>query len=184
MNYFRRLELSIDVPEFDMSSCRLAQIADVPNRDRYKYTLWEKESAPPTPLHVFEVPNPYADQLRSQLPQAILDREVPGVFYMRMEKPHADSTVPPHVDVGRRTAINVYIHCNEEITEFFAADEQTQTLSSKGSFKAKEGEVWLLNVSKPHAVRMSEAHLRSCISFSFRRLKFDELDRLLLKNGE
>ena len=100
MNYFRRLELTIDVPEFDMSSCRLAQTADVPNRDRYKYTLWEKESAPPTPLHVFEVPNPYATQLRSQIPQAVLDREVPGVFYMRMEKPHPDSTVPPHVDVA------------------------------------------------------------------------------------
>ncbi len=42
----------------------------------------------------------------------------------------------------------------------------------------------ILNVSKPHAVRMSDANLRSCISFSFRRLKFDELESLLLKNGE
>ncbi len=184
MSYFRRLELSIEVPEFDVSACRLVQIADVPNRARYKYTLWEKESAPPTPLHVFEVPNPYAAQLRSQLPQAVLDREVPGVFYMKMEKPHPDSTVPPHIDVGRRTAINVYIHCSEENTEFFSADEQNKTLISRGSFKAKKGEAWLLNVSKPHAVRMSDANLRSCISFSFRRLKFDELDRLLLKNGE
>ena len=184
MSYFRRLELSIELPEFDVSACRLVQIADVPNRARYKYTLWEKEFAPPTPLHVFEVPNPYAAQLLSQLPQAVLDREVPGVFYMRMEKPHPDSTVPPHIDMGRRTAINVYINCDEEITEFFEADEQTQILISKGSFKAKEGEAWLLNVSKPHAVRMSGANLRSCISFSFRKLKFNELDRLLLKNGE
>jgi hypothetical protein len=179
MNYFRRLELTIDVPEFDISACRLVQIADVPNRDRFKYTLWEKESAPPTPLHVYAVPESYAKSLLLQLPRAVLDREVPGVFYMKMEKPHPNSTVPPHVDIGRRSAINVYIKCSQEITEFFEADEETKTLASQGTFVAKQGDTWLLNVSKPHAVRMSSASLRSCISFSFRKLRFDELVGLL-----
>ncbi len=179
MNYFRRLALTFEVPDFDTSAWRMAQVADVPDRARYKYTLWEKESAPPTPLHIYAVPDPYASQLLSQLPQAVLDREVPGVFFMKMEKPHPDSTVPPHVDIGRRTAINFYINCTQEITEFFEADEDTKILVSQGSFTAKEGEAWLLNVSKPHAVRMSRAYLRSCISFSFRRLRFDELAGLL-----
>jgi hypothetical protein len=179
MNYFSQIPLQFKIPDFDTSSWPMAQVADVPNRARYKYTLWEKELAPPTPLHVYAVPEPYAKELVLQLPQAVLDREVPGVFYMRMEKPHPDSTVPPHVDIGRRTAINVYVNCAQEITEFFEANEETKTLASKGKFIAKEGEAWLLNVSKPHAVRMSKTNLRSCISFSFRRLRFAELNRLL-----
>jgi hypothetical protein len=98
---------------------------------------------------------------------------------MKMEKPHPDSTVPPHVDIGRRSAINVYINCAEETTEFFEANEEKKILTSQGKFIAKEGEAWLLNVSKPHAVRMSRANFRSCISFSFRRLRFSELVSLL-----
>lgn len=178
MNYFCQLPLKIVVPEFDTSDWRIAQVADVPDRARYKYTLWEKESAPPTPLHVFSVPEPYASQLLKQLPKKLLEREVPGVYYMKMEKPHPDSTVPPHVDVGRRTAINVYINCSGEVTEFFEADEQKETLTSMGSFTANAGDVWLLNVSKPHAVRMTAAHLRACISFSFRHARYAELAQL------
>jgi len=179
MNYFSQIALKFELPDFDVSSWYMAQVADVPDRARYKYTLWEKETAPPTPLHVYAIPEPYAKNLIAQLPRALLGREVPSVFYMKMEKPHPNSTVPPHVDIGRRTAINVYINCAQEITEFFEADEETQTLVSQGSFNAKEGEAWLLNVSKPHAVRMSRATMRSCISFSFRRLRFDELAHLL-----
>jgi len=179
MNYFSQIALQFEVPDFDASSWQVAQVADVPDRARYKYTLWEKEIAPPTPLHVFAIPEPCANKLLSQLPRAVLDREVPGVFYMKMEKPHPGSTVPPHVDIGRRSAINVYINCAEETTEFFEANEETKILTSQGKFIAKEGEAWLLNVSKPHAVRMSRTNLRSCISFSFRRLRFSELVSLL-----
>jgi len=159
MNYFSQIALQFEVPDFDASSWPMAQVADVPDRARYKYTLWEKEIAPPTPLHVFAIPEPYANKLLSQLPRAVLDREVPGVFYMKMEKPHQGSTVPPQ--------------------EFFEANEETKILTSQGKFIAKEGEAWLLNVSKPHAVRMSRSNLRSCISFSFRRLRFSELVSLL-----
>jgi hypothetical protein len=179
MNYFSQIALQFEVPDFDASSWKMAQVADVPDRARYKYTLWEIEIAPPTPLHVFAIPEPYANKLLSQLPRAVLNREVPGVFYMKMEKPHPDSTVPPHVDIGRRSAINVYINCAEETTEFFEANEEKKILTFQGKFIAKEGEAWLLNVSKPHAVRMSRTNLRSCISFSFRRLRFSELVSLL-----
>ena len=179
MSYFSQLTLNIEVPAFDTSQWRMVQIADVPDRARYKYTLWEQELVPPTPLHVYAVPEPYAKQLLAQLPQPVLEREVPGVYYMKMEKPHPNSTVPPHVDVGRRTAINVYTHCAEEVTEFFEPDETAQLLTSKGSFTAEAGDAWLLNVSKPHAVRMKKAQLRACVSFSFRRLRFEELEVLL-----
>jgi hypothetical protein len=175
MSYFCQLPFKVVVPEFDPSNWRMAQVADVPDRSRYKYTLWEKEIAPPTPLHVFSIPEPFASELLNQLPKKLLEREIPGVYYMKMEKPHPASTVPPHVDIGRRTAINIYIDCAGEVTEFFEADEQNQSLTSMGSFTACAGDAWLLNVSKPHAVRMGAADLRSCISFSFRHSRYAEL---------
>ena len=179
MSYFAKLAIEIKVPEFDSANWRMAQVADVPNRDRYKYTLWEKEVAPPTPLHVYSVPEHLSRLLLEQLPQKLLDREIPGVYFMKMEKPHPNSTVPPHVDIGRRTAINVYVECASEITEFFEADEEKKTLISQGSFSAKQGDVWLLDVSKPHAVRMTSNRRRSCISLSFRHSRFLELKNLL-----
>lgn len=179
MSYFKKISLDVKIPAFDWKDWTTAQVADVPDRARYKYTLWEKEIAPPTPLHVYKTPDDFAKQVIAQLPSKLLKREVPGVYYMRMDKPHLDSTVPPHVDIGRRTAINIYINCTGEVTEFFEADEQNKVLVSQGSFIAKENEAWLLNVSKPHAVRMKSAKLRSCISLSFRRLRFSELADIL-----
>lgn len=179
MSYYKKLNIAISVPDMDTANWRLAQVADVPDRARYKYTFWEKEYAPPTPLHVYKIPQPIAETLLSQLPESIIRREIPGVFFMKMDKPHPASTVPPHVDVGRRTAINVYVECSGEVTEFFEADDVSKQLTSKGSFTARKGEAWLLNVSKPHAVRMTKAPLRACVSFSFRRLKFSELCELI-----
>jgi hypothetical protein len=85
MSYFAKLAIEIKVPEFDSANWRMAQVADVPNRDRYKYTLWEKEVAPPTPLHVYSVPEHLSRLLLEQLPQKLLDREIPGVYFMKME---------------------------------------------------------------------------------------------------
>jgi hypothetical protein len=157
----------------------MVQLTDVPDREKYKYTLWEKEIAAPTPLHIFSTTKEFAKKITDQLPKAITDLEIPKVYYMRMEKPHADSTVPPHVDRGRRAAINIYIDCNKEVTEFFEAEESSKTLISKGSFIATPNDVWLLNVSKPHAVRMKSAKLRSAISLSFRKLKAEKILKLI-----
>ncbi len=181
MTYFNKLDIKISIPEFDPSKLSVMQIVDVPNRDKYKYTLWEKEIAPPTPLHIFCTTKEFAKKITDQLPKEITDLEIPNVYYMRMEKPHIDSTVPPHVDRGRRAAINIYIDCNKEVTEFFEADETNKTLISKGSFVAQPNDVWLLNVSKPHAVRMKAASLRSGISLSFRKLKAEQISKLITR---
>lgn len=182
MTYFNKLDIKISIPEFDPAILSMVQVADVPDRDKYKYTLWEKEIAAPTPLHIFSTTKEFAKKITDQLPKEITDLEIPNVYYMRMEKPHADSTVPPHIDRGRRAAINIYIDCNKEVTEFFEADEINKTLISKGSFVAQPNDVWLLNVSKPHAVRMKAASLRSGISLSFRKLKAEQISKLIIRD--
>jgi hypothetical protein len=108
--------------------------------------------------------------------QKQLDKEKPGVYFMHMPKPCAGSTaVPPHVDRARRTALNIYLKCSNEITEFYEADEETKTLTAVERFVAKPHDMWALDVSKPHAVLMAEAMERSAISISFRRVRYPEL---------
>ena len=81
--------------------------------------------------------------------------------------------------MGRRAAVNVYLKCGGETTEFYAADEKAKTLSRVGAFTAKPGEAWLLDVSVPHAVVMSSAPERVGLSMSFRHIKYAELAKIL-----
>ena len=177
---YKRLHLQIDVDGVLAAPRDLIQSATNQNRDRYKYTDWLEETAPGTPLLMYKLPHEVTESVVRQLPQQVLRREVPGVFLMVMPKPCAESQMlPPHVDRGRRAAINVYLKCAGETTEFYDADETTRTLSPAGSFTAKPGEAWLVDVSKPHAVRMREANERVGLSLSFRRAKFADLAELL-----
>lgn len=180
MSCFQKLNLVIDVQRVREAPTRLIQTVDVHNRDRYKYTQWVAESAAPTPLMIYALPDDVVDAILAQLPPAVVAKETPGVFLMRMPKPCAESrSLPPHVDRGRRAAINVYLDCANETTQFFEADEEAERLDLVGSFMAKPGESWLLDVSKPHAVLMGEAKERTGVTISFRRTRFAELAALL-----
>ncbi len=177
---FVKLSIEIDAAEALSVPRRLMQVSDVHNRDRYKYTHWQKESAPPTPLLIYALPDDVVGRVLAQLPDALLEREVPGVYLMRMPKPCVDSrSLPPHVDRGRRAAINIYLKCAGETTEFYDPDDSTKTLKPTGSFTAKPGEAWLLDVSKPHAVLMRDADERVGLSMSFRHARYAELASIL-----
>jgi hypothetical protein len=177
---FKKLSLKIDVEGVLEAPRKLVQVADVHNRGRYKYTEWQDEDAPPTPLLMYTLPTSVVDEVLKQLPAQLLDREVPGVYLMRMPKPTPESkSLPPHIDRGRRAAINVYLRCGGETTQFFSPDEDKKALSVIGEFTAKEGEAWLMDVSLPHAVMMREAQERVGLSISFRKSRYAELARII-----
>jgi hypothetical protein len=181
---FAKLMLSIDVASVISSEKTLMQVADVHNRERYKYTQWQDEVTAPTPLFMYRLTGEAEQSILKQLPKGLLDREVPGVYYMRMPKPCAESqSLPPHIDRGRRAAINIYMTCTGEITQFFDADYETRNLTLVDSFVANPGEAWLLDVSKPHAVLMQEAVERTGVSLSFRKARFSEIATILGGGG-
>jgi len=79
------------------------------------------------------------------------------------------SIVPPHTDSEIMTTINFYISTAATVTEFYRVDTSklkytqifNQTdgvifdkscLTTAGSFMAKPGEAWLLDVLQPHSV--------------------------------
>ena len=177
---FKKLALTINADEVLSAPRELVQVSDVYNRKRYKYTEWVEETAPPTPLLMYSLPESVTDKVIAQLPRKLVEREVPGVFLMVMPKPCPESkSLPPHIDRGRRAAINVYLKCNGETTQFYSADEKVKSLSLIGEFTAQEGDAWLMDVSIPHAVLMREANERIGVSMSFRKAKYAELASIL-----
>lgn len=179
-SHFKRIALNIDVQRLEAAPRRLVQVSDDHNRDRYPYTRWQPEAAAPTPLLMYALPDDVVEGIIAQLPPSLMKRERPSVHLMAMPKPCPESrSLPPHVDRGRRCAINVYLACGGEVTEFYDADEKACTLSLVDSFIAKPGEAWLLDVSKPHAVMMREAKERLGLTISFRRVKFAEMAAML-----
>lgn len=177
---FKKLALNIDTDGLLTAPRELVQVADVHNRGRYKYTEWQDEDAPPTPLLMYRLQDDVVEKVLSQLPKDLLAREVPGVYLMRMPKPCEESkSLPPHIDRGRRAAINIYLKCDGETTEFYEADEKSKSLSVTGSFTAAKGESWLMDVSVPHAVLMRESNERIGLSLSFRRLRYADLAQML-----
>lgn len=164
------------LPDIAPKDLHLVQRSEQSNRARYKYTEWLEETAPGTPLYMYALPEEVQEKVLMAFPQELIEKEKPGVYFMHMPKPCVESALlPPHVDKARRTAVNIYLKCNDEITEFYDADEEARKLTAVERFIAKPYEMWALDVSKPHAVLMTDAMERSAISISFRRVRYPEL---------
>ena len=84
----------------------------------------------------------------------------------------------PHVDGVRVTAINIYSNTNGERTCFYtyAAGGDIQEV---GSFVAKDGDIWLMDVSKPHAVELKVGKNRRVLTLSFITTPFDVVRKVL-----
>lgn len=167
---------SLKLPDITPEDLHLVQRVEQTNRSKYKYAGWLEEVAPPTPLYMYALPSEIKDAVLKSLPRSLITKEQPGVYLMHMPKPCVESaSLPPHVDRARRTALNIYLKCSNEVTEFYEADEQTQKLTPVERFVAKPQDMWALDVSKPHAVLMTDAMERAAISVSFRRVRYPEL---------
>jgi hypothetical protein len=110
--------------------------------------------------------------------------------------------IPPHTDSNITATINFYIKTDNCITRFYSlktdkpkttqVENQTtgylfapEDLEPAGQFEAKPGEVWLLNVSKPHSVLpLTTAPLdRVALCLQSRKFNFEETIELLKATG-
>jgi hypothetical protein len=176
MSFFKKLDISMDVRWILSTPYQLIQTTDISKVDEYKYASWADSSIEPTPLLMFSLLPDVEKQVIDLLPDALKDAEVPRVHLMKMKRLSKSSNMLyPHVDRGRRVAINFYLVCGDETTRFFEADEGTRSLTPVAEFCAKEGECWMLDVSKPHAVIMNAAPERIGLSLSYRRSRYEDL---------
>lgn len=129
------------------------------------------------------------------LPQSILKKEIPTVNWQIFEK---GLITPPHIDRFRKSALNLYINTNDEVTNFYTKKSDGVIIKSKihgwqnnelflpnsvelvSSFIAKPLDLYLLNVSMPHSVtNMKLNSRRISLSFTFTKLSFEELTLLI-----
>lgn len=105
--------------------------------------------------------------LHSQI-YSVLPERCRKDFFMSLMK--VNHSIPPHTDSGINSTINFYIKTENCLTQFYKfKDEQPNTyqidnqtngfiyqeddLEKTESFIAKDNEVWLLDVTRPHAVK-------------------------------
>lgn len=170
MTPFLKLNLSSLNPPTSIEGLTLAQVAGAKERSRYKYTdtIPDQDIAE---IRLYAIPNEVAEYMLKQLPQNILNIEVPKVYYMEVVCAGSASYLPPHIDKGRRCALNLYVDCAEEETIFYGDTQE--------SFVAKNNEAWLLDVSKPHSVKFSADRKRIAYTFSFKHAKYEKLANIL-----
>ncbi len=180
MSFFKKLDIQLDAGWILSTPHQLIQKTDISKVDKYKYASWADSTFEPTPLLMFSLLPDVEKQVIDLLPDALKEAEVPRVHLMKMKRLSVrPNMLYPHVDRGRRVAINFYLVCGEETTLFFEADEANRSLTPVAEFCAKEGECWMLDVSKPHAVIMNAAPERMGLSLSYRRSRYEDLARRL-----
>jgi len=180
MRFFKKLNISLDFRWILPTPHQLIQTTDIGKVDKYKYASWADSTFEPTPLLMFSLLPDVEKQVIDLLPNALKDGEAPRVHLMKMKRlSDRPNMLYPHVDRGRRVAINFYLVCGGKTTLFFEADEATRSLTPIAEFCAKEGECWMLDVAKPHAVIMNAARERIGLSLSYRRNRYEDLARRL-----
>jgi hypothetical protein len=176
MKPFKKLDINLDAEWILSTPHELIQTTDIGKVDRYKYASWGDQSIEPTPLLMYSLTEGVEKKIIDMLPDSLKEKEVPKAYIMKMIKlSDKPNMLYPHVDRGRRTAINFYLACGDETTQFYEANEEEKTLSLIDQFCAKEGECWALDVSKPHSVLMSMKKERIGLSLSYRKTRYSDI---------
>jgi hypothetical protein len=112
-----------------------------------------------------------------------------------------NTMIPPHTDSGIKAAINVYLQTEDCVTQFYdIASENANTyqlttqtngviyeeadLVKSASFIAKPGEIWVLDVTKPHSVKpQGDIKKRVAVTLATDAYDFDQVCDLLKERG-
>lgn len=122
--------------------------------------------------------------------------------YFDISAMQVNTKIPPHTDSNIFATINFYIKTDNCLTQFYSLNTDTpkttqvenQTnghlfsihdLNIEDNFVAKPGEIWLLDVSKPHSVHPTENSTidRVALCLQSRKFNFDEIVTMLQTTG-
>lgn len=108
--------------------------------------------------------------LMYQLPPELLTHDpVVNMFEVVVPWGAIQPVVACHVDFGRVSALNYFVDTNGEA--FIFADQMV-------GFTLKDGDCYILDVTKPHFVGLSPGTVLRLLSFSFAKLPYEELRRI------
>lgn len=137
--------------------------------------------------------------VKTSLRETVLDL-IPEEYrrYFDISIMQVNTTIPPHTDSNITATINFYIKTDDCLTQFYSLKNETpakhqitnQTtgylfsideLDKADSFVASPGEIWLLDVTKPHAVLPTNSNPidRIALCLQSRKFNFEETIKLL-----
>jgi hypothetical protein len=120
-------------------------------------------------------------------------------FYTQLM--HINTQIPPHTDSGIKFTINCYIKTDNCLTQFYKLNSNNPKITKlpmqttgriydeadlikTDSFIAKPNEVWVLDVSQPHAVfPLGEFKERVAITLSSMIYNYDDVCNMLHETG-
>lgn len=183
--YFQKLNIKFDIENLSMTTEDKKLVDQYVTWQKYGASLAKKQKFIPT-----HATGHYADdeakiKILKQLPKAVLDLEMPIIGILELSPKESDQNgtpivFPPHIDPDRITCINIYENINGEETSFYEY-EKGGKINKVGSFTAQNGDVYLLNVSKPHSVQMIPNKKRKFFSVYFKETPFEKLLECLNK---
>jgi hypothetical protein len=132
------------------------------------------------PTSIYSVPDNIGKALLENLPQEVLDVEVPQVFILKMEASSASLPVlGAHVDLNRSCGINIYLDANGETTHYYDWNLEKKCLTEVEQFVAEKGETWLMDTSVPHSVTLVPNKDRTMLTYSFVKTPYDVIKQAL-----
>lgn len=171
MNFLRLGNIVDDLPEYS-SDIRLIQFGEVKNGE-FQGIAYHRARIAAT------------ESLKTIVPAWALERMEQTVMTINRE-------VPPHIDNAISCVINIYLETSNCITQFyqpsinassFRIENQTngciyhhRDLEPVDSFVAERGDIYLLDVSRPHAVwaQGNGEIKRTALCYQIRGLSFDD----------
>jgi hypothetical protein len=141
-------------------------------------------------IEFFKISNIVEQQMLSIIPEAY--RKYFTGSTMKITGPY----IPPHTDSYRKVGINFYIKTDNATTKFFEKrSENIPTTQVKGqsegyvfneldlihkdTFVSADGDIWILDISKIHAVNNPSGTERIAYSLSSNVLSYDQTVEIL-----
>lgn len=178
--YCKQYDLQIDLSGMRLDSCNMDvdyKYEKIP-KDGLRYLKNSKYEIPKT-IHTYKVLEEDSKIVINQLPQNVLDLEIPFVQYLEITPRDIDQTqtFPAHIDPHRHCSLNIYLEANGEQTHFF--EKQGLEIIEMARFTAAKGHAWVLNTSKLHSVTINTKKTRKVVTLSFSKITYEELVQAL-----
>jgi hypothetical protein len=178
--FFAKVDLPLDASGVFMDTSDLPCNGEYLKQQKYGVALLRKKFFTSIPNRSYEASEADRQKIVSQLPKNLLEIEVPKLWVLDMN-PTDDEVVmlAPHVDGVRVTALNIYSNTHGERTcfyEYVAGGD----IREVDSFVARDGDVWLMDVSNPHAVELKPGKRRRVLTISFITTPYEVVREALL----
>ena len=170
------LNLSFDLSDIELDTSLLTFNGEFYRPQKYGISMLRNPNIKVTTNVTYQLREEDKKKIISQLPPSLLLLETPtdiGIMEMIDVGGTDDVHLPPHVDKVRLTAINFYLETNRDITTYYNYNQGKVTPIF--GFVANKHEAWLLDVDKPHSVKLNSPVKRKILTISFKNLTYKEV---------